>query len=66
MKAAAPKEAFRLLGAVAFFRPFAIMKVDICREQSCAGAARECMLLDMQGGVQYGADNIQHADGRGA
>ena len=30
MKAAAPKEAFRLLGAVAFFRLFAIMKVDIC------------------------------------
>ena len=66
MKAAAPKEAFRLLGAVDFFRPFAIMKVDICREQSRTGAARECMLLDIQGGVQYGADNIQRADGRGA
>ena len=52
--------------AVDFFRPFAIMKVDICREQSRTGAARECMLLDIQGGVQYGADNIQRADGGGA
>lgn len=38
-------------GAVAFFRLFAIMKVDIRREQSRTGAARECMLLDIQGGV---------------
>ena len=53
-------------GAVDFFCPFAIMKVDICREQSRTGAARECMLLDIQGGVQYGADDIQRADGRGA
>ena len=53
-------------GAVAFFRLFAIMEVDIRREQSRTGAARECMLLDIQGGVQYGADDIQRADGRGA
>ena len=42
------------------------MEIDIRREQSRASAARECMLLDIQGGVQYGADNIQRADGRGA
>ena len=57
---------FRLLGAVAFFCSFAIIKVDIRREQNCAGAANRCMILDIQGGVQYGADNIQRADGGGA
>ena len=56
----------RLLGAVAFFRLFAIMEIGIRREKSRTGAARECMLLDIQGGVQYGADNIQRADGGGA
>lgn len=56
----------RLFGAVAFFRLFAIMEIDIRREQSRSGAANRCMLLDIQGGVQYGADDIQRADGRGA
>lgn len=56
----------RLFGAVAFFRLFAIMEIGIRREKSRTGAVRECMLLDIQGGVQYGADDIQRADGRGA
>ena len=63
-KATAPRKDC-LLGAVAFFCSFDIIKVDIRREQSRTGAVNRCMDLDMQGGVQYGADNIQHADGRG-
>ena len=49
MKAAAPKEAFLLLSAVAFFCSFDIIKVDIRREQSCAGAANRCMLWIFKG-----------------
>ena len=60
------ENASHFFGAVAFFRLFAIMEVDIRREQSRSGAATRCMRLDIQGGVQYGADDIQRADGRGA
>ena len=42
------------------------MEIAIRREQSRSDAANRCMILDIQGGVQYGADNIQRADGRGA